>query len=217
MSTTQDPGSLIVSTLEKAWKDIQVQAPDVPNVIFITGTGLDKDSVRWGHFHASQWVTESGRLHELFISGEALNREPAETMTTLLHEATHGLAHERGIKDTSRRGKYHNQRFVKLAKELGLTWPEGQTSDKTRGYSAVAMTPETEERYASTIEALKEGRAAWRELGLAPAAEVTVKSKNTKPKASCICGDRFIWTARRTLEEAPVICGICEEPFEIME
>ena len=36
-------------------------------------------------------------------------------------------AHGRGVKDTSRGGKYHNKReFVALAGELGLAWPAGQ-------------------------------------------------------------------------------------------
>ncbi|MFF4927373.1 hypothetical protein ACFY2H_00410 [Streptomyces griseofuscus] len=216
MSNERDPGSLIVSTLEKAWRDIQARHPEVPNVIFITGTGVVKDGVKWGHFHAEQWITESGRIHELFVSGEALNREPVETMTTLLHEAGHGVCFEKGIKDTSRRGKYHNKKFVKECEALGLTWPEGQAPDPTRGFSSVEMRPETVEEYAATIEALGEGRAAWKELGLAPADEAKPKSKNTKPKAMCACPDRFIWTAAKTLEENPVICGGCEEEFEMV-
>ncbi|SHN24891.1 hypothetical protein [Streptomyces yunnanensis] len=213
MSNERDPGSLIVSTLEKAWRDIQVRHPEVPNVIFITGTGMVKDGVKWGHFHAEQWITESGRIHELFVSGEALNREPVETMTTLLHEAAHGVCFEKGIKGTSRRGKYHNQRFVKECEGLGLMWPEGQKPDTTRGFSAVVMRPETIEAYAVTIEALKEGRAAWKELGLAPADEAKPKSINTKPKAECACPGRYIWTAAKTLEENPVICGGCDTEF----
>ncbi|WP_367138550.1 MULTISPECIES: hypothetical protein [Streptomyces] len=215
MSGKRDPGSLIVSTLEKAWRDVQQHNPSVPEVIFITGTGVEKDGVKWGHFHAEQWVTESGRVHELFVSGEALNREPVETMTTLLHEAAHGVGYEQGIKNTSRRGKYHNRKFVQLAGNLGLMWPDGQNPDTTRGFSAVVMRPETVTLYAATIEALKAGRAAWRELGLTPADEAKPKSTNTKPKAECACPGRYIWTARRTLEEAPVICGTCEEEFQI--
>lgn len=216
MNDKIDPGSLIISTLEKAWRDIQVRNSEVPDVIFITGTGAVKDGVKWGHFHAEQWVTEAGRVHELFVSGEALMREPEETMTTLLHEASHAISYSKGVKGTSRKGKYHNKKFVKQSEELGLVWPEGQPACKVRGFSAVVMKPEAVELYASTIEAIREGRAAWRELGLAPAAEATPKSTNTKPKAECACPGRYIWTARKTLEEAPVICGECEERFEIL-
>ena len=54
------------------------------------------------------------------ISGEGLRRSPREVLGTLLHEAAHALAHARGIKDTSRQGRYHNKHFKTLAEELGL-------------------------------------------------------------------------------------------------
>jgi hypothetical protein len=44
----------------------------------------------------------------------------------MLHEARPRLAHVRGVKDTSRGGKYHNKReFVALAAQLGLPGPRG--------------------------------------------------------------------------------------------
>ncbi|HWM39885.1 MAG TPA: hypothetical protein VNS49_22515, partial [Streptomyces sp.] len=42
----------------------------------------------------------------------------------LLHEAVHGIAAARGIRDTSRAGRYHNRRFLVIAEELGLVHPE---------------------------------------------------------------------------------------------
>jgi hypothetical protein len=97
---------------------------------------------KWGHFGADHWVqgrpTEEGqgaaldlsvarRKPELFVSGECLAEGPRQTLQTMLHEAVHALAHVRGVKDTSRGGKYHNKReFVALAGELGLAWPHGQ-------------------------------------------------------------------------------------------
>ncbi len=38
----------------------------------------------------------------------------------LLHEATHGLAFARGVKDTGQDGRYHNARFCDLALEVDL-------------------------------------------------------------------------------------------------
>ena len=54
------------------------------------------------------------------ISGEGLRRTPDEVLGTLLHEAAHALAHARGIKDTSRQGRYHNKHFKTCAEQLGL-------------------------------------------------------------------------------------------------
>jgi hypothetical protein len=49
--------------------------------------------------------------------------------------------HARGVKDTSRDGKYHNKReFVALAGELGLAWPEGQRPHLVIGFSDVQLT-----------------------------------------------------------------------------
>jgi hypothetical protein len=54
----------------------------------------------------------------------------------MLREAIHALAYVRGVKDTSRGGKYHNKReFVALAGELGLAWPQGQRPHPVIGFS----------------------------------------------------------------------------------
>jgi hypothetical protein len=57
------------------------------------------------------------------------------TLTTILHEATHALAHARGVKDTSRQGKYHNRRFMELAGELDLEWPPDAKAHPVSGFS----------------------------------------------------------------------------------
>ncbi|WP_297495484.1 hypothetical protein [Pseudonocardia sp.] len=41
-------------------------------------------------------------------------------LATLLHEAAHALAHVRGIKDSSRQGRWHNAKFKALSEELGI-------------------------------------------------------------------------------------------------
>jgi hypothetical protein len=107
----------------------------------------------WGHFGADHWVegrpTEEGqgaaldlsaarRKPELFVAGECLAEGPRQTLHTMLHGAVHALAHVRGVKDTSRGGKYRNKReFVALAGELGLAWPQGQRPHPVIGFSEV--------------------------------------------------------------------------------
>jgi hypothetical protein len=46
-----------------------------------------------------------------------------------VHEAAHGLANTRGVKDTSRQGRYHNKRFRALAEELAWRSTTTQGSD----------------------------------------------------------------------------------------
>ena len=81
---------------------------------------------------------------EVMISGEALRLTPAEVLAVILHEAAHALAHARGIKDTSRQGRYHNKQFKTHADELGLAVEH----DQRNGWSASKITPDAEHAYA---------------------------------------------------------------------
>ena len=54
-------------------------------------------------------------LSEVLITHDRLADRPAEVLATLLHEAAHSVACKRGIKDTSRQGRYHNHRFQIVA------------------------------------------------------------------------------------------------------
>ncbi|MER7049939.1 hypothetical protein [Streptomyces jumonjinensis] len=146
-------GSRVIVALEGAWAAIQARHPDVPNVLMITGTGSTGLSVKWGHFGESRWTVEGqGGTHELFAGGELLSLGGRATMKTLLHEAAHALAAVRNIKDTSSGKRYHNMRFVKIAKSLGLVAPA--TPDSIRGWSACTIPDETATTYAEAIEAL---------------------------------------------------------------
>ena len=48
---------------------------------------------------------------ELFMATELVARGAMDMLAVLLHEAAHTIASRRGIKDTSRQGRYHNGRF----------------------------------------------------------------------------------------------------------
>jgi hypothetical protein len=79
--------------------------------------------------------------------------------------------HARGVKDTSRDGKYHNKReFVALAGELGLAWPEGQRPHLVIGFSDVQLTeqalPTTPTPLACLGAAIRLYRNTFRRLGL---------------------------------------------------
>lgn len=110
--TPTPTGSRIIAVLEHAWCAIRTRHPDVPPVVVITGTGREsRGFATLGHFGADRWQSpesEGGRLPELFIAGELLAGNGGHTggrtvLKTLLHEAAHGLASARGIKDCSDR------------------------------------------------------------------------------------------------------------------
>ena len=79
------------------------------------------NSPGYGHHAPGRWNAAGEQYAEIMISGEGLRRAPADVLGTLLHEAAHALAHARGIKDTSRQGRYHNKHFKAHAEQLGLT------------------------------------------------------------------------------------------------
>lgn len=154
-------GARIVAVLEAAWFEIQQRHPDVPDVVMITGSGHEKKGMRLGHFGADHWRhTDEGRNSELFIAGQTLAKGPRAVLQTLLHEAAHGVAHVRKIKDTSGDGnRYHNKRFAALARELGLTPPAKPV--QTHGYSWSELTDETVTAYAAVIESIEAARLPY--------------------------------------------------------
>ena len=139
------------------------------------------------------------------ISGEGLRRTPREVLGTLLHEAAHALAAARGIKDTSRQGRYHNTKYKMLAEELGIT----VTFDPTIGWSLTSVPDATAADYAGQLAALQAAMTLWRtDEELAP----TARRNSNLIAAICPCG-RSIRAASSTLAEAPIVCTACGEPF----
>src|SRR6266496_2961205 len=109
--TTTVTGPL-VAAIEAAWSSIQDKHAEVPHVVLTLGNGTAKaGQLTFGHFHDAKWAAGDGRLPELFIGGEGLRRGARALLGTLLHEAAHGVASIRGIRNTSRQGRYHNTKF----------------------------------------------------------------------------------------------------------
>jgi hypothetical protein len=262
MSTTAPSasGSSLITALETTWATIRTRHPELPEVVFITGTGLHSASAasvdaRWGHFGAQRWVAgrpqpvtapspelgQDGKLQvradrkpELFVAGECFAEGAEHTLTTILHEAAHALAHVRGVKDTSRQGKYHNRRYLELAAELGLEWPADAKAHPVNGFSEVQLTAETREGYAEAIGELDEAITlhldTFRRLGVAGGqpepgagdqdqgdgeAEGDDGGKTfNRSKLVCDCyPERSIRVSPRQAERGPILCGICDGEF----
>ena len=143
----------VVDALEHAWAAIRDQHPEVPAVVLIVASGSPTKANQpmiWGHFATGRWQHGTNQHPEVMVSGEGLKRPAAEVFTTLLHEATHGLADARDVKDTSRQGRWHNQKFAKLAAELGMT----TTKDDKFGFSPCELTEITAARYRAVIQTI---------------------------------------------------------------
>jgi len=204
----QQAASAVVAALEGAWAAVRGRHPDVPEVVVVLGAGSEarRGLFKWGHFAAARWHVAGANRPEVLVSGEGLDRGAGPVLATLLHEAAHGLAATRGVKDTSRQGRWHNQRFRALAAELGLT----VAFDQRTGWSQTRLGEELPGRYAEQISRLEAALGLWRhaERPHGPAA----RSHNLLA-CSCACG-RKLRVARATLEQAPILCGRCQAPFE---
>lgn len=174
--------------------------------------------LRLRHFAAMRWADpdqaarEDGaydevavRLPEVFVGGEGLARGPAAVLGTLLHEAAHALAHVRGVKDTSRQGRWHNARFKALAEELGIE----VAKDPRIGWSPTTTPAATRDGYAEVIAEL--GRV----LRLHRSVEITDSGRTKKPSQPpcvCECGRR-IRVSPTVLAAGPITCGVCGADF----
>ena len=134
-------------------------------------------------------------VSEVFITDECLARGSTTVMATLLHEAVHGVAKQRGVSETSWRGRYHNQRFKAIAEEFGLQ----VSSDPPYGSSVTAAPHATTAVYAAAVDALEGALRAREPRPPAPTGITSLR---------CGCG-RLVRTARRGSVACEVVCGAC--------
>ncbi len=196
----------LVSALETAWSAIRTNHTEVPAVVIIVGSGTVTKQAKYGHFAPTRWQHGEQALAEVLISGEGLKRPVEEVFTTLLHEAAHALADVRGIKDTSRQGRWHNQKFAALAGELGLD----TTKDPRIGWSPCTLRQETATTYKSVLTELKTALIAYRHPEMV--AGTSTKNNNNAVACACQC-PRRIRVAKQVLELGDITCGVCEATF----
>ena len=186
--------TVLAAELAVAWADIQRTHPDLPDLA----------------------APES-------LIGESSSACGTElSFERLLHEAVHGIAASRGVRDTSRAGRYHNRRFLAIADELGLDHSEDP--HPSSGFSLVALRPETRKRYRPTIDRLQRALKAHVVAIAAdtsssfrgPAARHGSSGGGVRVKAVCDCG-RNVRVVPSVLEQAPIMCGACGQPFRIPE
>jgi hypothetical protein len=238
MTDGQEHGSRIITALEAAWAAIRARHPEVPGVVVITGAGSHQRGVPEGyrlrgHHWPDRWVTTTieKRDGELFIAGELLAAGGRAVLEVMLHEAAHALAAVRGIKDTSAEGgRYHNRRFVALAAELGLRGPD--RPEKVIGWSDCRLTDETAAAYAAAVGAIDSARLPYLPDGQLGTGEdgqgedgggedqgedKPKKRGGRRAAVECACQPkpRRLQMTPKQIEDGPVICGLCGEPFAV--
>lgn len=202
--------SPLVAVCEEVWKSIQDLNPDVPNVVIVIGSGGRRAPSLLGHFAKNSWGNDDSEIHEVLLVAENLNRSAEDVFRTLLHEAVHGIAHVRGIKDVS--GQRHNKKFAQLCVEVGLEPPE--YPDSRLGYSGATLTEGAIKHFAEEIEMIEEELKLCRKI-----APKTSQTKKTTWIAECLCG-RKVRLPRKTIEnpdELDLLCHVCDEEFKLSD
>src|SRR5437763_748279 len=143
--------SEVVRACEEAWRAIRDHHSELPDAVMVLGSGVERGRlVKLDHWWGGRWIADGELRGEVLLAGEALHLKPEEVFEVLLHEAAHGLNAARGIKDTSRGGRYHNARFGSAAQEVGLQ----VEAMPPYGLARTSLTPATRETYAASIERL---------------------------------------------------------------
>ncbi len=225
--TTRPPAaSVVVAACEEAWRAIQRRHPEVPDAIQVLGSGVERGRlVKLGHWWGGRWVADGEVRGEVLRAGEALNLMLGQVFEILLHEAAHGLNAARGIKDTSRGGRYHNARYQATAQEVGLAVEQMPPY----GWAKTELTPAAVQRYLPEIERLGEAmriaRRLEREVRLGTGDTTGAGRDDTgasggdrqqpkQPPATCGCG-RKMRMAPSVLAQGPVLCGLCGQDFTV--
>lgn len=209
LETPIPTSAALISVLQTTWDAIRKQHPDTPEAILTFGDGNRGKKLAYGHFATHMWKVGERTVCEVFVGGEGLERGALATFGTLMHEAAHGVAHTREVKDTSRQGNFHNAKFKVIGEELGL---ELQHS-KEIGWSVTTVPDATALIWEEHIAAL-DGVIGMYRLPAMKRADASANKNNLV--SECACG-RKMRMSKRTMELGPVVCGVCDEPFELQE
>jgi len=203
----------LVAAIESTWSALQKTHPELPNISVALAAGSSSKQKKYGHFAPERWVTDEGKVHELFIGAEPLQDGPAQLFATILHEAAHAYSHANGEKDTSRQGRYHNKTFKVNAAKLGYVCDE--KPDSKTGFSWGKADELAMKKYKSQIDRLSQALSLYRVME----PERERKSNNNGVVAECACymttGEpRKIRVSKKVYRLGPITCGVCGQPFE---
>ncbi len=194
----------LISALADTWTSIRRRHPDVPEVVIALGAGASKRGLVLGHFAAGAWDRGGQEVSELFVGGEGLREGARGVLITLLHEGGHGMAVTRGVKDTSRQGRYHNARYRQLACEIGLE----VSRHEQLGWSLSALPASTAGTYAAELDQLDGALVAHRRTF----ASTRAGRMSNGVALSCVCG-RKLRGSLASCSRGPILCGVCAQPF----
>jgi hypothetical protein len=205
----------IIEEFERIWSAMRQVVPDLPDAVFTMAGGTDarRHYIKYGHFVPKQWHVDpdGDEWCEIFVGGEGLRRGGAAVLATLMHEATHALAHVRGIKDTSDHNQYHNQQFRDLAES---TWPlHIETKHDRIGWSYTTLRENDAKEWQGYIDELDAliGEEHMYRIGPEESTGTPVAHRKRTVYA-CECG-RQVHLTKDMIAHGGVLCGTCRHPF----
>lgn len=140
------------------------------------------------------------RLGECWYAGEPnphIYISPLLTQQDALHVLLHELVHAALPPKTG-----HKKPFGALAGQLGLQRPWTSTSPS--------------DECAEWLDSLTADVGLYPHEPIAPREAGEKKQSTRMIKLMCGCG-RILRGARKTVEAGPVVCGVCQAPFEVQE
>ncbi|MEU5136956.1 hypothetical protein [Streptomyces californicus] len=208
-------GAVIISAIETAWREIQRRFDDVPDISVTTPPTIGaQNPTKCAALRTGRRFVRDGHLvMELQVSSGTLGLGGRPVMEGLLHHAAHGMALTRGIKDTSSAGRWHNKRYGRLAREVGLTPPTRAAN--VVGLAYCPLTDTEAAGWSGVIAALDAAAAVQLEATV----ESTTPPRNGKPPyripviCKCTPVPRRQHVTPPFYREGPLVCGLCEAEF----
>lgn len=167
----------------------------------------------YGHSSTAKiWKRKNEDTYAINIAAEVLNFPIEETLDTMLHEMVHLYCRERGIKEVSRNGTYHNKRFKEIAESHGLTCiPCGKYGWNTtpgdnlveyalnRGWNEILIGRNT------GLPSIRTGTAGGVKQGDTAGGK---RTSSTRKLICPICGQSV-----RATKKVNILCGDCMQPM----
>ena len=182
-----------------------LQSDDRRSVVTIQAKG--KHNAYGWCSSAPRWTDDAEMAFEINMSAEYLNRPLIETLGTLIHEMVHLDNIFMDIKDTSRKGVYHNKRFKSAAEAVGLE----VTESEKHGYAHTNVTETLRERLGAMFGADKLDVPLGLERVGDLAQGLKVKTKKKMAHYFCPdCGQEF----KTNKAGLSLTCNLCDTQME---
>ena len=175
----------------------------------------------YGHVTTSKvWSNGENATYELNIGADYLTRPIENVVATMIHEAVHLYCMQKGIKDTSNRGVYHNKRFKAVAENMGHLIID---KHDTYGWTITSPSEDTIDFcIANGFEDIQIGRTTGYSMtgvsggksgnGNGTTVPRTKKPSSTRKYICPCCGNSF-----RATKSINVLCMDCNEQYVVAE